>query len=195
MPATHKSNKTAVPAPDRNVLVDNLLPLYTRGVERLAEFQKGTLDLAAQQHNEWLDYWKKAGSLVPQNPAMFLFDLYGQMFDRFVETQKGAIDLAVEQGEQALNLVKERGISFGNATEGFTALFEQAVDQTVAAQKKTLEFYAEQQKTAYNAIKKQFRFAGSPAVEAMQSGFDTLVETQKAILDAAAKPLHKATAA
>jgi len=71
-------------------------------------------------------------------------------------------------------------------TDGFTGMFQQAL----AAQKKALDFYSEQQKTAFETMKRQFRFVNNPAAEAFQNGLDTLIETQKAMLDIASKPLH-----
>lgn len=192
MPTAHKSTKTAA-APEKHEAVENFFPMFTRSVERFAEFQKETLETAARQNTDWMETWKKTARLVPQAaPAMFMFDLWGQAFDRFVETQKGSIDLAVEQTEEATKLARERGSSLGKATEGFTAIARQAVEQTVAAQKKALSFYAEQQKTAFDAVKRQFRFTNTPAAEAFQSGLDAILETQKAMLDMAAKPLHTA---
>jgi hypothetical protein len=187
MKATPKSTKTTTAGKQP---IEEFFPLYTRSAERLAEFQKKALETLAQQNSDWLETWKKTASLFPQFPGTFAFDLFAQSFDRFVETQKGAIDMAVEQSKQTLNLAKERGASYGKATDGFTGLLQQTVEQTIAAQKKALDFYSEQQKTAFDAVKKQFRFVNNPAAEAFQNGLDTLLETQKAMLDIASKPLH-----
>ncbi len=133
--------------------------------------------------------------LMADTPALFLFDLLGQTFERFVDTQKGIIDLAVEQSHAVAGLAKERGASATKMAEGVTALFQQTVEHSVAAQKKVLDYYAEQHKTAYETAKKQFRISGSPAAEAFQSGMDTLIETQKTMLDIASKPLKRSAAA
>jgi len=186
MRATPKSTKTM----EKADFTENFLPMYTKSVERLAELQKKTLEMTAQQNTEWMNAWKKASRFAPENPGMFMFELAGQMFDRFIETQKGAIDMAVEQSHAAAGVAKDRGKSMGKATEGMTGLFQQAMEQSVAAQKKALDFFAEQQKMAYEAAKRQFRFAGNPAAEAFQCGLDALIETQKAVLDMATKPMH-----
>lgn len=188
MRAAPKSTKT--PAAEKLEPMEDFFPMYTRTVERLAEFQKKMLETMAQQNTDWLETWKKTARMFPQAPGMFMFDLWAQMFDRFIETQKGGIDLAVEQSKQTMNLAKERGTSYGKATDGFTGLFQQTMEHAFAAQKKALDFYAEQQKTAFEAMKRQFRFINNPAAEAFQNGLDTLIETQKAMLDIAAKPLH-----
>ena len=189
MSAAKKSTKTAA---EKTETYESFFPLFTRSVERFAEFQKKALDLAGQQNADLQETFKKTASAFPQLPGAFVFDIWAQAFDRIIETQKGAINLAVEQSHQAVNLAKERGTSYGKATDGFTTLVQQAVDQTIAAQKQALDFCAEQQKNAYDVVKKQFRFANTPAADAFQSGLDTLIETQKAFLDIAAKPLHTA---
>lgn len=187
MKATPKSTKTTT---GKHEPVEEFFPLYTRSVERLAEFQKKALETLAQQNADWLETWKKTARFFPGIPGTFAVDLWAQAFDRFVETQKSSIDLAVEQSKQTLNLAKERGASYGKATDGLTGLFQQAVENTITAQKKTLDFYAEQQKSAFETVKRQFKFADNPAAEAFENGLETLLETQKAMLDIASKPLH-----
>jgi ribosomal protein L11 methylase PrmA len=187
MPATQKSTKTSA---EKNEITETWFPLYTRSLERLAEFQKKMLEITSQQNTDWTDTWKKFAHTMPQFPGLFMFELWGQMFDRIVETNKGMIDLALEQNQQIMKLAKERGTSFGKATDGFTSLLQTTMDQTVAAQKKVLDFYAEQQKGTFTTMKKQFGFINTPAAEAFESGLETLIETQKAMLDIASKPLH-----
>jgi hypothetical protein len=174
--------------------VENFIPLYTRNVKRLAELQKKSLEVAAEQNAEFIATCKKAFNFVPEAPGLFLFDLLGQSFERVVETQKGAIDLAVEQSDAVACLAQERGGSAAKVVEGVTALFRQTVEQSVAAQKKALDYYSRQHKTAYETARKQFQIA-TPAAEAFQSGLDVLIETQKTILDIASKPLQRSTAA
>jgi hypothetical protein len=176
-------------------VVDTFIPLYEKNVERLAELEKKSLEVAAEQNAEWMEACKKTFRLAPETPGLFLFDLLGQTFERFVEAQKDVIDLAVEQSHAVAGLAKERGASATKMAEGVTALFQQTVEHSVAAQKKALDYYAEQHKAAYETAKKQFRFPGSPAADAFQSGMDTLIETQKAMLDIASKPLKRSVAA
>jgi Zn-dependent M32 family carboxypeptidase len=188
MSTTRKSTKSA----EKDEAMESFFPFFIRSVERIAEFQKKSLEFAAQQNADLSENVKKAAKVWPEAPGTFVFDLYAQAFDKIVETQKSAIDLVVEQSQQAVNLTKERGTSYGKATEGFSSLIQHTVDQTIAAQKKALDFVAEQQKATYDTVKQQFRFANTPAAEAFQNGLDTLIETQKAILDIASKPLHTA---
>jgi hypothetical protein len=196
MSTPRKSTRSAAAAAaaTKNEVVESFIPLYTKNVERLAELQKKALEIAAEQNAELIEVYKKAFRFIPDTPGLFLFDLVGQTFERYVETQKGAIDLAVEQSHALAGLAKERGSSVAKVAEGVTALFQQSVEQSVAAQKKALDYYAEQHKTAYETAKRQFRIS-NPAAEAFQSGLDALIETQKAMLDIASKPLKHAAAA
>lgn len=188
MPTPKKSTKTANGSANKNEVVEAFLPLYTKNVERLAELQKKSLDIAAEQNAELIDACKKAFHYIPETPGLFLFDLVGQTFERFVETQKGAIDLAVEQSHVVAGLAKERGGSATKVAEGVTALFQQSVEHSVAAQKKALDYYAEQHKSACETAKKQFHIANNPAADAFQNGIDALIQTQKTMLDIVSKP-------
>jgi len=116
--------------------MDTFVPFYAKNMERLAELQKKSLDMAAEQSTELMDAWKRVFRYVPDTPGMFLFDLFGQMFERCVETQKGAIDMTVEQTHAMTDLAKERGGSMAKMTGGMTHLFQQSVEHSVAAQKK-----------------------------------------------------------
>jgi hypothetical protein len=195
MTTARKSTKRAAQAAEKNEVVETFIPLYTKNVERLAELQKKSLEIAAEQNAELIGACKKAFSFIPETPGLFWFDLAAKTFERFVETQKGAIDLAVEQSKAAVGLAKERGASACKVAEGVTALFKQSVEQSVATQKKALDFYAEQQKAAYETGKKQFGIANNPAADAFQSGIDALIQTQKTMLDIASKPFKSIVAA
>jgi ABC-type uncharacterized transport system involved in gliding motility auxiliary subunit len=195
MSTTRKSTKSTAGAAQKNDVVETFIPLYTKNVERLAELQKKSLEIASEQNSELIAACKKAFNYIPETPGLFLFDLVGQTFDRFVETQKGAIDLAVEQSQVVAGLAKERGGSASKVAEGVTAFFKQSVEQSVVAQKKALDYFAEQHRTACETAKKQFKIANNPAADAFQSGIDALIETQKTMLDIASKPFKSSAAA
>jgi hypothetical protein len=188
MSTPKKSTKSAAGAAEKNEVVEAFIPLYTKNVERLAELQKKSLDIAAEQNAELINACKKAFHYIPETPGLFLFDLVGQTFERFVETQKGAIDLAVEQSHVVAGLAKERGGSATKVAEGVTALFKQSVEHSVAAQKKALDYYAEQHKAACETAKKQFHIPNNPAADAFQTGIDALIQTQKTMLDIVSTP-------
>ena len=189
MRPTHKSTKSEKETVKKEV-IDNFTPLLTKGVERVAELQKKSLELLAEQHSEVLNTWKKAFNVVPGTPGVFMLDMFGQIFDRYIETQKDAIDLTVEQTHAVAGLAKERGGYVSKVGDGVTAVVQKSMEHSIAAQKKALDSFAEQNKTMYEEAKRQFRFSNTPATEAFQSGLDALIETQKTMLDIASKPLH-----
>jgi len=195
MSTSKKSTKSAAEAAKKNDAAEAFIPLYTKNVERLAELQKKSLDIAAEQNGEFVDACKKAFSYIPEAPGSFLFELAGQSFNRFVETQKGAIDLVVEQSHVVAGLAQERANLAGKVAEGVTGLFKQSVEYSVATQKKALDYYAEQHKTACETAKKQFRLPNNPAADAFQNGVDALIQTQKTMLDIVSKPLKSVVAA
>jgi hypothetical protein len=190
-----KTKTTHKPSPGERVdALENFVPLYMKGIEVIAELQKKTLEIAAQQNAEWAGAGKKAFSrFVPAAQVNPVFDLAAQAFDTVLEGQKDAIDLVLEQNHTVADFAKDGIESVAKLTGGLTSLFQKSVEYSVAVQKKALEFAAEQNKAAYDVATRQFGFAGGP-VESFQRSLDALVETQKKVLDIASKPL-KATAA
>jgi hypothetical protein len=192
MPNTSKSSKKNLPASGvaaKPEFVDAFTPLYLNGVQSLAELQKKSLDVAAEQTAEWISAWKKAFSYFPVTPPTFVFDVAGQAVQTYVETQKDAIDLVVEQAQAVAKINKQRAEAYSKIAETVTATFQTSVERSVAAQQKALDFVAEQNKAICQATKKQI--GAGPAtvvVDSFESGANTLIETQKSILDAATKP-------
>jgi hypothetical protein len=199
MPTTSKSTKKTTPAAAarKPEIVDAVSPLYVNGVERLAELQKQTLDIAAQQSAEWLNTWKKAFAYFPATPATFVFDIAEQAVETFVETQKSAIDLVVEQSHAVAGINQTRTEAYADIANSVTDIFQKSVERTVEAQKKVLDFASAQNKTAFEATKKQLAPAGAPVVavvESFQRGTEAFIETQKAALEIAAKPFKSVAA-
>src|SRR5215469_18598354 len=102
MPNTSKSSKKAPAAkpfkPARKV-AESLTPAYLKGVQRVADLQKKSLDVAAEQAGDWIAVYKKAFSYLPVAAPTFFFDLAEQVVENVVDTQKNAIDLFVQQSE------------------------------------------------------------------------------------------------
>jgi hypothetical protein len=69
-------------------------------------------------------------------------------------------------------------------------MVQDTVERAAVAQKNAIEFSAAQTKTVIDTFKKQSGVAGTPveaAADSIQRGFDTLVDSQKNILNFAAK--------
>ena len=170
--------------------VETITALYTKNVERLAEAQKTSLDLALQQNADLIGAWKKIAQVVPGTPVPTVLDLVANAFGQFVDLQKGAIDLALEQSQTLTALANERMNSVSSATDAVTTFVQDTVERAAVTQKNAIEFSAAQTKTVIDTFKKQSGVAGTPvevAAESMQRGFDTLVENQKEILNVASK--------
>jgi hypothetical protein len=171
-------------------VVESITALYTKSVERLAEAQKKTLDLALQQNADLTGAWKKIAQVVPGTPVPTVLDLVANAFGQFVDLQKGAIDLALEQSQKLAGLANERVDSVSNATDAVKTMVQDTVGRAASTQKSAIEFSAAQTKTVIDTFKKQPGVAGTPvevAADSIQRGFDSLVETQKEILNIASK--------
>src|SRR5579862_7411085 len=190
MSTPKKSIKSAGVKPD---VIERFIPLFAKNVQRIAEVQKKSLEIAAEQNAEFVETCKKAFDFAPETPGLFFFDLFGQACERAIETEKGMIEFAVEQSKAVSEIAKERAGSLAKVAESVSGLVQESIEQSVKAQKKAIEFCAEQGKTAYETGKK-LRIS-NPFAEAIQVGFDELAETEKVVLDVAAKPFGKSAAA
>jgi len=174
--------------------------LFYKGVERLAEMQKISLDMVANQTVDAIGGWKKTFAMPASAPGGYLWDLAEQGVGKMAQAQKGMIDLAVQQSARAVEMSKERRDSASKWTTGAADMVSETAERTVAAHKIWMDFAAEQNKVVAAAVKKQAGFAGAApapvvaAVDAIQSNVDMAIQTQKEMMDAATKPLKAAAA-
>jgi hypothetical protein len=190
MPSTSKSTKkaAAVASPE---FVDAVTPLVLNSVERVADLQKKTLDLAAEQSAELIGAWKKAFSYFPVTPPAFFFDFAGQAVQTAIESQKSAIDLVVEQTHTVTGINKVRAEAYAKIADGVTTSIQKSVGRSVEAQMKVLEFASAQTKAGFESAKKQLGAASGPAtavLDTFQLGADTVIEAQKSFLNMASHP-------
>lgn len=191
MPNSSKSSKKVSRANGAAVaseITDVFTPVYLNTVARVAELQKNSLDVVAEQTSEWIGAWKKAFSFFPVNPPTFFLDMANQAVQTAVETQKSAIDLVVEQSEAVTEIAQLRADAYSKIVETATAAFQSTVTRSVEAQKKVLEFASAQNKTIFEATKKQV--GGGPVagvVDSFERGANTLIEAQKSMLNATTK--------
>jgi hypothetical protein len=165
---------------------NNLVNLYSHGIDRIAEIQKRTIDTAVQHNTEMIDAWKNLVQKLPGGAHLPLLDVAASMFERFADTQKNAIDLAVEQNRAVIESIKDRASVANKATEAAVHMTNQAVERSVAAQKKVVETTVAQTKAVLEATRQQMGAAGVPtdsAVASFQRGVDRFVEAQKEMLD------------
>jgi hypothetical protein len=170
--------------------------LFHKGLERIAEVQKNTLDMVARQTTDMLQACKQAYPVPSSWPGTPLFEVVDQGIERMAQTQKGMIDLVVQQSAQALDMAQERRDLASKWTAGLAGMMSETANRTVAAHKSLLDYAAEQNKVVAAAIKRQAGIAGSApateAVDAIQRNVDMAIQTQKELMEAAAKPLKTA---
>jgi len=173
--------------------------LFQKGVERLAEIQKNTVDVFARQAADAAPACKTALSVESSVPLAAAFDMIDQSAGKMAEAQKSMIDLAVQQSAYAVDMAKQRRDYAAKWTAAVAGIFGEAVDRTVAMQNILLGFAAEQNKIVIGAVKRQAGFSGSTpaamAVDAIERNVEIALQTQKELIDSAAKPVKAAAAA
>ena len=169
---------------------EDFVPLYFKGLELIAELQKKTLELAAQQNHASLEAGEKAvNRFVPATQVKPFFDVTAQAFDAVLGAEKDVIDLVIAQNQTLSGFTQEGAESLSRTATGLAELFRKTIECSVAVQKKSLEFAAEQNKRLYQTAEQQVGIPETPAVELFRRGLDALLETQKAVLDVASQPL------
>src|ERR1039458_9811054 len=84
MNPTSKSTKDAAHGMAGEILdCEALTGLYLKTVERVAEVQKKTLEIAADQNTKTVDFLKKAVKAFPGIPCGYVLEVVEQAFDRF----------------------------------------------------------------------------------------------------------------
>jgi hypothetical protein len=164
-------------------IMDSVVTLYTNGVERLAEAQKKTLDVAQQQGTEMIDACKKTSQ---GTPGHFFLDLAAAAFGQFTDLQKSAIDLGVANSQMLAGIAKERANYVFTATDGLKARVQEAVDRNSDLQKRAIDLSTTQTKKIIDTFKQQPGVAGTPveaAATSFQNGVDSIAETQKEFLN------------
>ena len=195
MSEANETNGTA--AEKTPEMLEAVSTLYAEGIDRLAQVQKKGLDFAVQANNEILQSWKKISLAMPGAPGMMVLQLASSAFERYADTQKGAIDLVLTQSHAIMDVVKEGSAATSQANNVSTGLIQKAVQESVSVQKRALDESAAQTKAAFEKAKAQMGLNGTPAetaVDTMQMGVESLIESQKSLLDFAARPLPIAAA-
>lgn len=190
-----KSTKTIAETIESTFNTTESTKLFNKGLERIVEASKATLDLAAAQNADLLAAIKKAAK--PAQVPEFVFDLAGQAVAGQVSLQKNLLDLVVAQNLSLSELAQELIAEPAKAQAGLTKLIQQSVDRGVSAQDSVLEYAAAQAKAVSESVKMQPNVAGSPVetvADSIQKGVETAIATQKEILANAAKASKNAVA-
>ena len=128
--------------------------LFSKGLERVIEASKTSLDLAVEQNAEVLASCKKVLN-ASSMPGSFLFDLAGTAFEGYVTFQKSLLDFTVEQNTAAVEAAHRYSHDASKATEEITHVIRQSVDHAEATQKTALDLAVKQTKEVSDTVKHQ----------------------------------------
>jgi len=165
--------------------------LANKGLERMIEAGKITLDLAGEQNADILATMKKALKGTPL-ANMPMLDLAVSAVQGYIDVQKNLMDRMLEQSNAVLSAMEGFGVDANKAKVEFSNMLQASVDRSTATQTSIYEYAIDQTKAGINAVKKQPGIAGTGVelvANAIESAFDTAMETQKAIVILATKPL------
>jgi wobble nucleotide-excising tRNase len=189
MATTQRVREPVGTAKEKVEWTESVAKLFTTGVARMAEVQKKSLDIAAQQNAELVDLWKKAIQKIPGSPGLFVAELQASGFERYAEMHKAAIDLVVDQSKAFADLVKDRTATATRVNEDVDNFAKKSMERVVAMQKKALDQSAAQAKAVVETTGRQFG-EGTPveaAADSMQRGMNAIVDAQKELLDMAVR--------
>lgn len=182
-----KAKRDAVPErPEKDKEIrEKAAALYTRTVERMAEIQKRSIDIALQQNKETFGLWKQLAEKLPWAPPLNVLEETADTLERFAGTQKTALDMMVENTRAFVELVKERTAAVEKTTDTVLNFARESFDRSIDAQKKAADAAVNETKSAIENAREHFDFPGSAAVaESIQHGVDAIVEAQKELLEA-----------
>ena len=167
----------------------NLAGLFLKSVERFAELQKQSIDVAVQQSTEMSEVREEDGREVAGAPRPAVFEMAAGNVARCADTQKSAINFVVEQSKVWTDTIKDRGLTAKDLSDSNGKTVKQTLERSFAVNKKVLENTAAGAKAMMDAAKEQFGLRGTQA-EAMTDSFikgiDTAIDAQKKVMDIAA---------
>jgi hypothetical protein len=182
-------------SPVMSQFANALTPVYLSSVNRAAEFHKNAVNLAAEQTGEWIGACKDALSHLPMTPAGMFFDMAAQALQVSVESQKGTVDLVAEQTESMAQIAKDRAETYSKLAESAASAFQTTMMRSLETQKRVLESASEEYKANFAATRRKIgEGPASALVDSFERGADTVVRTQKSILEATAQPFVVAKA-
>lgn len=179
-----KKDAAAEEAGREKEIRDKFAALYTKSVERIADIQKRSIDIAMQQNKETFGLWRQLAEKLPWAPQLKGFEEAASRLEQFAGTQKSAIDLMVENTRAFVEMVKERTAAAEKTTDSVLNFAQESFDRSVDAQKKAADAVVAETKSAFDNARVPFEFPGSKAVaESIQHGVDAVVEAQKELLE------------
>src|SRR5512140_161508 len=99
----------------RTVSSVSFATLLQKGVERIAEFQRITLDLCAHQTTDLVDSWRRFAFPAASFPGGYLVDATGQGICHFIQMQKSILELMLQQSLRGIDLIRPVEASISKA--------------------------------------------------------------------------------
>jgi hypothetical protein len=191
-----KSTNTEAETIDATYSKAAFATMYTKGLERVVEVSKTSMDWAVQQNGEVLASYKKALNASPI-PGLFLFDPALQAFAGYVTLQKSLLDLAVEQGTAVIEMAQGFSHDADKAKPGITNVSDtgkqqpKVISAPVQPVKVTVQLRIDTllaKEIVDLVVKQQPAVVGTPVDETVADIVQLQVETNK-IVDLTAKTL------
>jgi hypothetical protein len=113
--------------------------LFSKGLERVVEVSKTSLDLAVEQNAEVLGSCRKALEATSSMPGLFLFDLASQAFEGYIGLQKSLLELTVEQSTAILEAAQGYSYNPGKLKSEIVDTIRRTSDRKAAAGKSVPE--------------------------------------------------------
>ena len=89
----------------------SLAGLFLKSVERFAELQKQSIDVAVQHSAEMSEVMKKMAEKLPGAPQPAVFEMAAGNVARCADTQKSAINFVVKQSKAWTDTFKDRSLT------------------------------------------------------------------------------------
>lgn len=179
-------------------MTDSFATLFQTGLEKVAQVQKDSLDMFAQQSAGLLRSVVMNFRVPLDSPGVIGMTIAGKGIENLVEAHKSLLDMLVQQSALTVEAAKEGAGSASKYVSASAEMLQQAAAKAVEAQSSFVNVAATQNKHLADAVKRQVgSIVNTPvamAAEAIQRGVNTAIEAQRQFLDAASKPL-KSTAA
>jgi hypothetical protein len=164
--------------------------MMLRGLERLADLQKLTLEALNSQTKDISSTVRDVLRVSPAAPGTVFLDLTEQAVEEWTNAQKTVVDLMAQQSADAL---KSADAGAGIASQSAAAaaeLLRRSAERAITAQEITLAYAVLQQAGIAEVVKRQTGVDQTPfaaASHSMQRGLESVMEKQREFLGEAAK--------
>jgi len=149
--------------------------ILLKGLEKLAEIQKMTLDIYEKYARETGDAAESLKQMFPVAPVP-LFEMAEEAIRTFLQMQVNILDLMLNQTRVQVESIRTNGAL--DYERNIARLMRSSADCLLEMQEKAFGFFAQQNNT----------FAAEATGSAVQDGTDAIIQAQKKFWDVTLKP-------